>query len=113
MEHTTDGHGEVENELDSEGDPGPAPVRLPAPSPLLPEPDLIVLAEQPRHLGARHEHNAFEELALEQAAFGEDLVVFRDSEGRVGVMDEYCPHRRASLCFGPLRRCFTKSDCAR
>ena len=32
--------------------------------------------------------------------FGEDLVVFRDSEGRVGVMDEHCPHRRASLVFG-------------
>jgi phthalate 4,5-dioxygenase oxygenase subunit len=31
---------------------------------------------------------------------GEDLVVFRDSEGRVGVMDEYCPHRRASLVYG-------------
>ncbi len=33
-------------------------------------------------------------------AFGEDLVVFRDSDGRVGVMDEYCPHRRASLVYG-------------
>ena len=32
--------------------------------------------------------------------FGEDLVVFRDTEGRIGVMDEYCPHRRASLVFG-------------
>ncbi len=32
--------------------------------------------------------------------FGEDLVVFRDNEGRVGVMDEYCPHRRASLVYG-------------
>ncbi|MBL8382200.1 MAG: Rieske 2Fe-2S domain-containing protein [Burkholderiales bacterium] len=31
---------------------------------------------------------------------GEDLVVFRDSDGRVGVMDEYCPHRRASLVLG-------------
>jgi phthalate 4,5-dioxygenase len=31
---------------------------------------------------------------------GEDLVVFRDSSGRVGVMDEYCPHRRASLALG-------------
>ncbi len=31
---------------------------------------------------------------------GEDLVVFRDTHGRVGVMDEYCPHRRASLVFG-------------
>jgi phthalate 4,5-dioxygenase len=28
---------------------------------------------------------------------GEDLVAFRDSEGRVGVLDERCPHRRASL----------------
>ncbi len=32
--------------------------------------------------------------------FGEDLVVFRDTQGQVGVMDEYCPHRRASLVFG-------------
>jgi phthalate 4,5-dioxygenase len=32
--------------------------------------------------------------------FGEDLVVFRDTDGRVGVMDEFCPHRRASLVFG-------------
>ena len=31
---------------------------------------------------------------------GEDLVVFRDSDGRVGVMDEYCPHRRVSLVLG-------------
>src|SRR5258708_6399544 len=31
---------------------------------------------------------------------GEDLVVFRDSEGRVGVLDEHCPHRRASLVMG-------------
>ncbi len=32
--------------------------------------------------------------------FGEDLVVFRDTSGRVGVMDEYCPHRRVSLALG-------------
>ncbi|MDB5795497.1 MAG: pht1 [Noviherbaspirillum sp.] len=32
--------------------------------------------------------------------FGEDLVVFRDSKGRVGIMSEYCPHRRASLVLG-------------
>jgi phthalate 4,5-dioxygenase oxygenase subunit len=31
---------------------------------------------------------------------GEDLVIFRDSAGRVGVMDEHCPHRRASLVMG-------------
>jgi phthalate 4,5-dioxygenase len=31
---------------------------------------------------------------------GEDLVAFRDSLGRVGLVDQYCPHRRASLWFG-------------
>jgi phthalate 4,5-dioxygenase len=31
---------------------------------------------------------------------GEDLVAFRDSEGRLGVVDEHCPHRRASLALG-------------
>jgi len=37
--------------------------------------------------------------------FGEDLVVFRDSDGQVGVMDEYCPHRRVSLVFGRNENC--------
>ncbi len=36
---------------------------------------------------------------------GEDLVVFRDTEGRVGVMDEYCPHRRVSLVYGRNEDC--------
>lgn len=31
---------------------------------------------------------------------GERLVVFRDSDGRVGVLEENCPHRGASLFFG-------------
>lgn len=31
---------------------------------------------------------------------GEDLVAFRDSEGRVGLVDAYCPHRRAPMYFG-------------
>jgi len=31
---------------------------------------------------------------------GEDLVVFRDSAGRLGVLGEHCPHRGASLAFG-------------
>ena len=31
---------------------------------------------------------------------GEDLVVFRDSDGRLGALDEHCPHRRASLSYG-------------
>jgi nitrite reductase/ring-hydroxylating ferredoxin subunit len=31
---------------------------------------------------------------------GQDFVAFRDSEGRVGLLDEHCPHRRASLLLG-------------
>jgi len=30
---------------------------------------------------------------------GEDLVVFRNTDGEVGVMGEFCPHRRASLVY--------------
>lgn len=36
---------------------------------------------------------------------GENLVVFRDSDGRVGVLDEKCPHRGASLAFGRNEEC--------
>ncbi|HTI88848.1 MAG TPA: Rieske 2Fe-2S domain-containing protein [Alphaproteobacteria bacterium] len=31
---------------------------------------------------------------------GEDLVLFRDTQGRVGLVDDKCPHRTASLFFG-------------
>lgn len=31
---------------------------------------------------------------------GEDLIAFRDTQGRVGIMDHRCPHRCASLFFG-------------
>jgi len=31
---------------------------------------------------------------------GEDLVAFRDSYGKIGLIEEYCAHRRASLFFG-------------
>jgi phthalate 4,5-dioxygenase oxygenase subunit len=36
---------------------------------------------------------------------GENLVVFRDSKGRLGVLDEYCAHRRASLVFARNEEC--------
>ena len=36
---------------------------------------------------------------------GEDLVVFRDSNNRIGVLSEYCLHRRASLAFGRNEEC--------
>ena len=31
---------------------------------------------------------------------GEDMVAFRDTSGRLGVLDEYCPHRLTSLWLG-------------
>jgi 5,5'-dehydrodivanillate O-demethylase len=31
---------------------------------------------------------------------GEDLVLFRDKQGRMGLIAEQCPHRRASLAYG-------------
>src|SRR3954463_7918995 len=38
-------------------------------------------------------------------ALGEKLVAFRDSSGRLGVLDEHCPHRRASLALGRNEEC--------
>ncbi|MCW5578849.1 MAG: Rieske 2Fe-2S domain-containing protein [Dokdonella sp.] len=34
----------------------------------------------------------------------ENYVAFRDSQGRVGILEELCPHRRASLMLGQVRR---------
>jgi phthalate 4,5-dioxygenase len=36
---------------------------------------------------------------------GEDLVAFRDTEGRVGLLDPRCPHRGADLFFGRNEEC--------
>ncbi|HTE92132.1 MAG TPA: Rieske 2Fe-2S domain-containing protein, partial [Bradyrhizobium sp.] len=36
---------------------------------------------------------------------GESLVVFRDSKGRLGVLDEFCSHRRASLLYARNEDC--------
>ena len=36
---------------------------------------------------------------------GEDLVAFRDSQGRVGLIDPYCPHRGANLFWGRNEDC--------
>ncbi len=37
--------------------------------------------------------------------FGEKLVAFRDSNGKVGLLGEACPHRKASLAFGRNEEC--------
>src|SRR5690242_16395501 len=42
---------------------------------------------------------------LRARLLGENVVVFRDSQGRLGVLDEYCAHRRASLAFGRNEEC--------
>jgi len=34
---------------------------------------------------------------------GEKLIAFRDTNGRVGLIDHACPHRGASLFFGTSR----------
>jgi phenylpropionate dioxygenase-like ring-hydroxylating dioxygenase large terminal subunit len=36
---------------------------------------------------------------------GEDLVAFRDTNGDVGIVDAFCPHRRAPLFFGRNEEC--------
>jgi phthalate 4,5-dioxygenase len=36
---------------------------------------------------------------------GEDLVAFRGTDGRVGLVDAFCPHRRAPMFFGRNEDC--------
>ncbi|UYN97578.1 MAG: Rieske 2Fe-2S domain-containing protein [Enhydrobacter sp.] len=36
---------------------------------------------------------------------GEDLLAFRDSDGRVGIVEPHCPHRGANLYFGRNEEC--------
>jgi phthalate 4,5-dioxygenase len=36
---------------------------------------------------------------------GEDLIAFRDSQGQIGILDEFCPHRLASLFWGRNEEC--------
>jgi phthalate 4,5-dioxygenase oxygenase subunit len=36
---------------------------------------------------------------------GENLIAFRDSQGRIGLLDEFCSHRTASLFFGRNEEC--------
>ena len=36
---------------------------------------------------------------------GEQLIAFRDTDGRVGIMEHRCPHRCASLFFGRNEEC--------
>jgi phthalate 4,5-dioxygenase oxygenase subunit len=42
---------------------------------------------------------------LQVRLFGENFVAFRDSNGRVGLLDELCMHRGASLALGRVEDC--------
>jgi phthalate 4,5-dioxygenase oxygenase subunit len=35
----------------------------------------------------------------------EDLIAFRDTDGKVGLVDAFCPHRRAPMFFGRNEEC--------
>ncbi|HEY2990514.1 MAG TPA: Rieske 2Fe-2S domain-containing protein [Candidatus Binatia bacterium] len=41
---------------------------------------------------------------LHARILGEDLVVFRDQSGRVGLLDDRCPHRGASVLYGRVEK---------
>jgi nitrite reductase/ring-hydroxylating ferredoxin subunit len=45
------------------------------------------------------------ETSVRVRLLGEDLVAFRDTEGEVGLIDEHCPHRGASLFYGRNEEC--------
>src|SRR6185437_1953874 len=36
---------------------------------------------------------------------GEDLIAFRYSSGKIGLVEAYCPHRRAPMFFGRNEEC--------
>jgi phthalate 4,5-dioxygenase oxygenase subunit len=42
---------------------------------------------------------------LRVTVMGEELIAFRDSDGRVGLLDRRCPHRGADLFFGRNEEC--------
>jgi Phenylpropionate dioxygenase and related ring-hydroxylating dioxygenases, large terminal subunit len=42
---------------------------------------------------------------LRVSLLGERMVAFRDTNGKVGVLQELCPHRGASLAIGRVEEC--------
>ena len=42
---------------------------------------------------------------LRVTVLGEELIAFRDTDGRVGLVDRECPHRGADLFFGRNEKC--------
>lgn len=48
------------------------------------------------------EELAGERPVVEVTLLGEDLVLFRDEQGRLGLVSRYCPHRGVDLSYGRL-----------
>ncbi len=46
-----------------------------------------------------------DEAPIRTRILGEDLIAFRDSDGVVGIVDAFCPHRRAPMFFGRNEEC--------
>ena len=44
-------------------------------------------------------------LPVPMRLLGEDLVAFRSTDGTVGLVSAYCPHRRAPMFFGRNEEC--------
>ncbi len=42
---------------------------------------------------------------VEITLLGEHLVIFRDTDGKVGLIDKYCPHRGAPMFYGRNEEC--------
>ena len=49
-------------------------------------------------------HDMAGRVPVRRRLLGEDLVLFRDASGRLGLLAEQCPHRRASLALGCTER---------
>jgi 5,5'-dehydrodivanillate O-demethylase len=47
------------------------------------------------------EKNAIKPIRL----LGEDLILYRDLNGTLGLLDRHCPHRRADLSYGFVEKC--------
>ncbi|MFK7996553.1 MAG: Rieske 2Fe-2S domain-containing protein [Granulosicoccus sp.] len=54
------------------------------------------------HPAALSDELAGERPVVPVTLLGENLVLFRDNEGELGLIDRACPHRGADLCFGRL-----------
>ena len=80
----------------------------------VPEPDLELCAVGPETACGEWLRRAWQpvamtsevgELPLSLRIMGEDLVLFRDKSGRLGLLHKHCSHRGASLEYGIIMEC--------